>query len=185
MERQLLWGGRIHTVAIPLDLTGASERDIWTYVQHYISNGSLVEKALYDVFQARYHGIGWASTSSADTKIPIPYGLSVFGEFDADASPSSHGKSSRAGPSRNRSQKPSVRPSSQGMKNVESGTEDRHRHSAPRTTSIASPPSVPAVKEAHRVPVLRKPMRTAKPHTAVPWAGRTTKSSVSPVVPPA
>lgn len=182
MDRQLLWGGKLHTVSIPLDLTGASERDLWTYVQYFITNGGSVEKALYAVFQGRYHGIGW---STVGTKIPIPYGLSVFGEFDAGVSPSSRDKSFRGGPSHIRSQKPSVRPSSQGMKNAGSDSGVPRKRSAPRTTSNASPISVPVSKGVLRASGSHHTTQTAKPHTATPWAGRTTKPSVSPVVPPA
>ncbi len=179
MERQLLWNGRLHTVGIPYDLSGASERDIWSYVQHRVAANMSVEQALYAVFTARYHGIGW---SPIGTPQPIPFGLSVFGESGVVASPSLHGKSSRGGPSHNRSQMPSVPPSSRAKKHAVSDNEGRSRRPAPPPTSNASRPSALVAEGAPRARESHLSKRYATPHTATRWAGRTTMPATSPGV---
>ncbi len=163
MNYQLVWGGRLWTVAIPYDELD-TEIDRWTYAQTFVSSGGSAEIAMRRVLGRRFPGIGW----DGSTGQPRGYDSVVFGSVPCV--PSSRDTSSPVASFRNRSQKHPESSVDQQEKHVALDSAAPRRHYAPRSTSTGGPHGVPASAAPRRYAGSQRSMPVAIPHTGG-WMG--------------
>ena len=162
VSRQLVWGGRLVTVTLPVDAESWGERGRWSYVQVRASGGD-ESAAFRAALVEELPGLGYGEP----TERPYPFSYAVCGRAAAELS-EEFGTSSQCGPARSRSQKPKPHAPSRPSTCAVSGNADQHTRPPRFSTSNASRPRGPAPVAAPASS--RPPKQHAKPRTGG-WMG--------------